>query len=67
MKISVKAKPGSKINKIEVIDAEHFEVWVKEPAIQGRANEAIIKSLAEHFKVSLYQVCHLYTSPSPRD
>ena len=30
----------------------HFEVSVKEPPIAGRANMAIIKAVAGHFKVA---------------
>ncbi len=67
MKIFVKAKPGAKETKVvtptpklwaeEGSDKkEWFVVSVKEPAQQGRANIAIIKALAEHFKVSASQV-----------
>ncbi len=52
MKIFVKAKPAAKEDKVEKIDEEHFSVSVKEPPIQGRANLAIVKSLAEYFNVS---------------
>jgi len=51
MKIFVKAKPNAKENKIEKIDDSNFIVSVKEPSIQGKANEAIVESLAEYFNV----------------
>ena len=51
MKIFVKAKPKARKNKIEKIDDSNFIVSVKEPPIQGKANEAIIKSLAKYFNV----------------
>lgn len=51
-RIFVKAKPGSKNEKIERIDESHFEVWVKEPPVKGKANQAIIKALAAHFGVA---------------
>lgn len=51
MKIFVKAKPKAKIEKVEKIDNENFVVFVKEPPVKGRANQAIIKALAEYFKV----------------
>lgn len=51
MKIFVKAKPGAKEEKIERIDETHFVVSVKELPIKGRANQAIIKALADHFNV----------------
>lgn len=51
MKIFVKAKPGAKEEKIEKLDESHFEVWVKEPPIKGRANDAIIAALAQYFNL----------------
>ncbi len=51
MKIFVKAKPGAKEEKVEKIDDIHFAVSVKEPPVQGKANQAIIKALAEYFTV----------------
>jgi uncharacterized protein (TIGR00251 family) len=50
VKISVKAKPSRK-EAIEQIDAVHFVVRVKEPPVEGRANEAIVATLAKHFGV----------------
>lgn len=31
---------------------DFYRVWVKEPAVDGKANEAVIKALAEHLKIS---------------
>lgn len=68
MRIIVKAKPGSKQEKIEKItqpsfnfgdkdiELDIYKVWVKEPPVQGRANVAISKLLAEYFNVSPSQV-----------
>lgn len=52
MKIFVKAKPGSKEEKIELVDERNLIVSVREPPVGGRANEAIIRALASHFGVS---------------
>ncbi len=65
MKVFVKAKPNSKENKIEELNAQSnlfeakkekfdfsFVIKVKEKPVLGRANEAIIKILAEHFGVA---------------
>ena len=52
MKIFVTAKPNSKTTNIEKIDETHFIVSVKEPPVQGRANSAVIKALAEHFSTA---------------
>ena len=56
MKIFVKAKPGARKEFVEKIDETNFVVAVKEPAKEGRANWAIERALAQHFKVSPSQV-----------
>ena len=48
MKYFVKAKPSSKNPFIVQKDATHFEIAVKEPPIDGKANEAVEKALAEY-------------------
>ena len=52
VKIIVKAKPGSRDDKIEKIDDSNYIVFVKAPAIEGKANAAIIRLLAGYFDVS---------------
>ena len=52
MKIIVKTKPGAKVDKIEKVDESNYIVYVKEPPINGRANAALVKLLAEHFDIS---------------
>jgi len=56
MKIFVKAKPNAKEEKIEKISDNNFIVSVKEPPVQGRANAAIIKALAEYFGINKNQL-----------
>lgn len=69
MKVFVKAKPNSKENKIEEVKTQDnlfedkkekfdfsFMIKVKEKPVLGRANEAIIKILAEHFGVAKYSI-----------
>ena len=51
MKIIVKAKAGSKEEKLVMISPNHFEVAVKALPVQGKANIAIAKVLAKHFQV----------------
>jgi len=60
MKINVKARPAAREEKVERIDDANFVVSVKEPPVQGRANVAIVKALADYFKVSTYQVKLIY-------
>ena len=52
MKIIIKAKPGAKQDKIEKVDESNYIVHVKAPPIDGRANAAIIKLLADYFDIS---------------
>jgi|AntAceMinimDraft_16_1070373.scaffolds.fasta_scaffold19989_2 uncharacterized protein (TIGR00251 family) len=56
MKIFVTAKLKAKEKKIEKIDDNHFLVFIKEFPIKGRANKAIIKLIAKHFKIPMTQV-----------
>ena len=49
MKIFVKARPKTKVEKVEKVDEGHYKVWVKEAPEKGRANAAIIKILADYF------------------
>jgi uncharacterized protein (TIGR00251 family) len=55
MKIQVKVKPNSKTQEVGQ-EGNSFTVKVKEPAREGRANQAVIKLLAEHFSLSKSQV-----------
>jgi uncharacterized protein YggU (UPF0235/DUF167 family) len=64
MKILVKAKPHAKVEKVEELthlpDSSHakragipaYKVSVRAAPDGGRANDAIIRALAKHFKVS---------------
>ena len=52
MKIFVKAKTNAKEEKIKKIDGRHFAISVKEPPVEGKANKAAIRVLAQFFNVS---------------
>lgn len=56
MKIFVKAKPGSREEKVEKISETEFVVSVKEPPEKGKANQAIRNALAVYFKTSSSRV-----------
>lgn len=57
MKISVHIKPNSR-HREEVVknDDDALMVYVKAPAIEGRANAAAIKLLAKYFGVASSKV-----------
>lgn len=51
MKISVHAKPRAREEGVEKIDDGRYVVAVREPPVQGKANEAIARALARYFRV----------------
>lgn len=51
MIIKIRAFPDSRNEEIIKKSDDSFEVKVKEPPIQGRANRAIISALSFYFKV----------------
>ena len=55
MKIQVRVKPDSKTEEV-IQEANSFVVKVKAPPEKGKANQAVIKLLAQHFGVSQSQV-----------
>jgi len=55
MKIQVKVKPSSKTEELSR-EGHSFIVKVKEPPKEGKANQAVIRLLAEHFGVPQSQV-----------
>ena len=55
MKIQVKVKPNSKTEELGR-EGDSFILKVREPAREGRANQAVIKLLAEYFNVPKSQV-----------
>jgi uncharacterized protein (TIGR00251 family) len=55
MQIQVKVKPNSRTEEVSQ-ESDSFIVRVKEPPREGKANQAVIKLLAEHFGVPKSQV-----------
>lgn len=51
MRIFVKVKPNAKVERVEKIDEIHFVVSVKAPPVEGKANDALIKLLADYFNI----------------
>ena len=60
MKIRCKIKPNSKkgnlIKRSQDENGAFFDIFIREPAIEGKANLAVIKLLAEEFGVSKSKV-----------
>ena len=60
MKIRCKIKPNSKkgnlIKRSQDENGEFFEIFVRESAIEGKANLVVIKLLSEEFSVSKSKV-----------
>jgi hypothetical protein len=69
MKILVKVRPSAKKELVEKVgqpmlnfngvkqeEIDFYRIWVKEPAVDGKANEAVIRALAEHLKIPTSRV-----------
>ena len=56
MKFFVTAKPNAKQTSVERIDATHLKVSVKEPPVDGKANDAVLREVANFFNVPFSQV-----------
>jgi hypothetical protein len=52
MRVFVRARTKSKRPGVTVVDDAHFVIAVAEPPIEGRANAAVAKALAEHLGIS---------------
>jgi hypothetical protein len=56
MKISVKVKANSSLEKVEKTGDNNYSVWVRAKPADGKANEAVIKALAGHFDIAKSRV-----------
>jgi len=56
MRITVTVAPGARQTRIEQAGDGSLRVAVTAPPHQGRANEALIEALAEHFRISRSRV-----------
>lgn len=78
MKIEVHVKPNSRKEGVEKTAAGIYKVAVNAPPQDGRANEAVVELLAEHFDVPKSSITilrghsgrkklvSLTTNPSPK-
>ena len=56
MKINIRVKLKAKVERLQRVDEEHFEAFIKEPPIEDRANRRLICLLADYFGVSSSRV-----------
>jgi len=56
MKIFVKVRPKAKEEKVIKISETNFKVWVQEPPEKGRANQAVLRALADYFGIRLANI-----------
>ena len=63
--LKVKVHAGEKHNKLVKKSSDTFEIWVKAPAEQGRANEAVRVLLADHLNISENKLSLIKGATSP--
>ena len=56
MRIKVRVVPNSKKESIQELDKGTYRIKVREKAMDGRANEAVLKLIAKHEGVSMADV-----------
>lgn len=56
MRIFVTVQTKARSERVERIDQEHFRVAVREPPEKGKANQAVIRLLAQYFGVGVSRV-----------
>ncbi|TAJ71594.1 MAG: DUF167 domain-containing protein, partial [Gallionellaceae bacterium] len=55
MEIKIKVIPAAKRNEIRP-EGEGFKVYLNAPAVDGKANKALVEFLAEHYHVRKSQI-----------
>lgn len=63
--IKVKVHAGQKYNRLVQRAADRFEIWVKAPAEEGRANVAVKAILAQHLDVAENKLSLIKGATSP--
>lgn len=52
MRYTLRVKTGSSREKIEETGPSNITIWVRAKPVDGQANEAVIRALAEHWGVA---------------
>ncbi|MBR4355846.1 MAG: DUF167 domain-containing protein [Elusimicrobiaceae bacterium] len=63
--LKVKVHAGEKHNKLIEKSADTYEIWVKAPAEQGRANDAVRALLAVHLGTAENKLSLIKGATSP--
>lgn len=50
MKIKIKVHTSSSQEKVEKIDNNYYEIWIKEKPVDNKANLKLMKLLKKYFK-----------------
>ena len=50
MRLRIKVKPYSSVDKVQQLADGSFVVYVKAPPAEGKANEKVVEILAQYFK-----------------
>ena len=61
----VKVHPDAKADRLEARGKDSFELWVRAPAENGRANAAVLSLLAAHLKVEAKRLRVMKGAKSP--
>ena len=56
LRLTVEAHPNARIDRLELA-GNKLRVWVRAPAVDGRANEAIERAIAQAIGLRHRQVC----------
>lgn len=56
MKLTVRVKPGASKEKLEVMPDGGVTLWVRAKPVDGQANEAVVRALADHYEVAKSRV-----------
>jgi uncharacterized protein (TIGR00251 family) len=49
MRLTVRLRPNARVEKVEKLSDREYRVWVRAPAREGKANDALIRLLSDHF------------------
>jgi hypothetical protein len=55
MRINVRVIPKAKHNKV-LVEPDRLKVYLTAPPVEGKANEALIEILAEHYGIKRNQI-----------